>query len=304
MRQFLNERGPVDRAARDVARQGFVRQYRPQIRRPASVFRCERQTGLFPRAVIVVRSRRLEIERQNEKTPQKPPDRHVVGRRIGCGKMMTESLDELPHAVRSKSRAPDLRRKGFGIGELTRPLQHLLAIALDTRRASRDGDGHFIAMHREARLLRRGPKATNHVGEIRIAAREVDRALRLKIEEGFRSVGVERIDRHVVERPAGRRLLEANGARHGAGQAARLGRRKERKHVERADLAFEARAGGPGGGGGGGGGRLCDTEAHEPLCSVFVRQAIGTVGPGPGLLAQVPVRLRKSRLFSPWRLIP
>ena len=242
LRKRLNERGPVHGAAGGIARQGFVRKHRPQIRCARGVFRCERQTGLFARPVIVVRSRRFEIERKNEKPPQKLPDRLIIGRCIGCGEVMTESLDEIPHPVRGKSRAREMRGEDSGVGQPPRPLQHLLAIALDARRASRDGDGHFVAMRREARLLRGGPEPPNHVGEIRIAPREVDRALGLKIEEGVRSVGVERIDRHVIERPTVRRLLEPDGANHGTGQTARLAARQQSEHIKRAETLPSKRA--------------------------------------------------------------
>ena len=72
-----------------------------------------------------------------------------------------------------------------------------------------------------------------------VASREVDRALCLNVEEGVGPVGVDRIDRYIVEGAAVRGLLKANLASDRARKAARLAAGQQRKKIESADLALE-----------------------------------------------------------------
>jgi hypothetical protein len=115
---------------------------------------------------------------------------------------------------------------------LPRPLKDLLAITLDARRGARDGDRHLITRRRELRLLRGAPQPPNDVGKVCVRAGEIDRALRLDVEEGVRAVSIDRVDRHVIEWPAMSRLLKSNRPRDSAGKTARLTLPKQRQEVK------------------------------------------------------------------------
>jgi hypothetical protein len=91
---------------------------------------------------------------------------------------------EIAHWLGSKAVPGYVGGECRAVGQMSRPVQHLLAGTFDAGGRARDSDGQLVGGGREFRLLRRQPHAAYHVAEFAIGGREIERALGLHLQRG------------------------------------------------------------------------------------------------------------------------